>query len=510
MKTFSSVPVTFAFLAAVGLAACSSSTTTAETPGPSNNAGAGGTGLGGSAGTGGTSGSTGTGGAIYGGSSGGGGTAGSGGTSGPDAGLLPAMAKSALVRDTNPAVADTDKTTLANGMSAFAFDLFGQVEKLPAVQTKNFACSPTSVSLALGMTYAGAVGNTAAQLKSVLHVTQTPATFFSSLDSLSLALAGRADEALAAAKKNTIPGLAADAGPNPDDFRLHIVSSIWGEKTLTFQQPFLDTLAIDFGAGVYLADFINQPDPERLRINAWVSQETLNKINDLLPAGSIDAMTRAVLVNAIHLKLPWAAPFLVAATQAGPFTLTGGTTANVPLMHEQEMLPYAEDAQAQAVAIPLAGQSVQFVVLVPKSGMSLAQLEAGALGTEVQTLTAGMSNTEVNLTLPRFKFTTDSVSLKAQLVALGLVDAFDQNAANFSGMTTQQKLFISDVVHEAMVGVDEHGVEAAAATAVVMAGSAAPTNVKQVVADHPFFFGIYDKPTAIWLFLGHVVDPTQG
>jgi serpin B len=455
MRTFSSVPA-FVFLATLGLAGCSSSTNPAE-------------------------------------------------PSGMDAGPQLDMAKSDLARDTNPAVADSDKTTLADGMSAFAFDLFGKIDDA-SVQTKNFACSPTSVSLALGMTYAGAAGNTAAQFKSVLHVTQTPATFFSSLDSLSLALGTRADAALAAARGGGVT-------PNPDDFRLHIVNSIWGQKTLTFEQPFLDTLATDFGAGVYLADFINQPDAERLRINAWVSQETLNKINDLLPAGSIDPLTRAVLANALHLKLPWETPFLEASTYTGPFTLAGGTTVNVSFMSQQTALAYAEDAQTQAVAIPLEGHSVHFVLFVPKSGTSLAQFESGGIGTEVQALTTAMFATtvgggEVYLQLPRFRFTTDSISLKAPLVALGLVDAFDQNTADFSGMTTQQKLFISDVVHKAMVGVDEHGVEAAATTAVIMQYLSIPT--QRVTADHPFFFGIYDKPTATWLFLGHVVDPTQG
>jgi serine protease inhibitor len=451
MKT-SSVPLAFAFLAAVGLAGCSSSASPASA-----------------------------------------------------AGSQPDMAKSDLARDTSPAVADGDKTTLADGLSAFAFDLFGKIDDA-SVQTKNFACSPTSVSLALGMTYAGAAGDTAGQFESVLHVTQAPATFFSSLNSLSLALATRADAALAAAMGGGVT-------PNPDDFRLHVVNSIWGEKTLTFERPFLDTLATDFGAGVYLADFINQPDPERIRINAWVSQETLDKINDLLPAGSVTAMTRAVLVNAMHLKLPWETPFEEASTGTGPFTRADGTTVNVPFMNQQTELAYAEDAQTQAVAIPLEGHAVHFVLFVPKPGTSLAQLENGAIGTEVQALTTAMFATtagggEVYLNLPRFRFTTDSISLKAPLVALGLVDAFDQSTANFSGITRQETLCISDVLHKAMVGVDEHGVEAAAATAVIMQYAAIPT--RRVTADHPFFFGIYDKPTATWLLLGHVVDPTQG
>jgi serpin B len=421
----------------------------------------------------------------------------------PDAG--PTAAKSDLARDTNPAVAAGDKTALSDGMSAFAFDLFGKVNDASA-QAKNFVCSPASVSLALGMTYAGAAGNTAAQFRSVLHITQDPATYFKSLDWLTLALGGRADEALAA--KTTAGGPAQD----PAEYRMHVVNSIWGDKTLAFQKPFLDTLASSFGAGVYLADFMNQPEAERQRINAWVSQETLDKINGLLPQRSITAATRTVLVNALHLKLPWGSPFATAETSQSPFALGGGTLVNVPFMHQHNNFPYAEDAAAQAVAVPLAGWSLYLVLLVPKTGTSLAGLEGASLTTEVKALTtaAFAKPTYLSLLLPRFKFTIDSTSVAGPLKALGLVDAFTQ-AADFSGMAMPEKLAFDDVFHKAMIGAKETGLEAAAATAVVIAPPGMPPPIAaEVIADHPFFFGIYDKPTATWLFLGHVVDPSQG
>jgi serpin B len=434
--------------------------------------------------------------------------------SAPD-GTAPAaleIVKSDLPRDASPDVADSDKTKLADGLSAFGFDLFGKLDKSTDAAGKNFACSPASVAIALSMAYAGAAGSTRTQLESVLHVGQDSPTYFRSLDALTLTLGSRADEAMAAeAQAKKWSGEAEAAAPNPDDFRLHIVSSLWGEKTLGFEKPFLDTLATSFGAGMTVADFKGQPDTERLRINAWVSSETKKKINDLLSPGTVVAATRVVLVNAMHLKLPWESPFQESSTSTGVFTRADATTVSAPFMAGGGMHPYAEDDAVQATAIPLRGGSVYFVVLVPKAGATLDTVEDGTLATRASSLAQAMftSNADVVLTLPRFKFTTASISIKDSLVALGLVDAFS-GTADFSGVTKDEPLFFSDVVHKAMVGVDEHGVEAAAATAVMMAGSAAPTDIKYVKADHPFLFGIYDKPTATWLFLGHVADPTQG
>jgi serpin B len=217
-----------------------------------------------------------------------------------------------------------------------------------------------------------------------------------------------------------------------------------------------------------------------------------------------------VLVNAIHLKLPWYDPFLEANTKPATFTKTDGSTVSVPFMSKGGYLPYAENDTTQAVAIPLAGSSVQFVVFLPKATSSLAQFEDSLAQGLATTLVAGMATAWplVSLALPKFTFTTVSVHLGSVLTGLGMTDAFTPSA-DFTGISKEKPLFLSDVVHKAMVGVDEHGIEAAAATAVMLVGSGAPTDIKQVNVNRPFFFGIYDQPTSTWLFLGHVTDPSS-
>ena len=426
-----------------------------------------------------------------------------------EAGTSPgAMASSSLARET-ATLTDTERTDLATSLSGFAFALWQGLRGDPSTQN-NFAFSPTSISLALAMAYAGAQGSTASQMQSAMQVASSSDVYFRSLNWLDEQLESRADAALSQTQNMYKSSGSSGTAPDPANFRLHVVNACWGDRTFTFEQPYLDTLATDFGSGVHLADFRTQPDTERLAINAWVSQETLNRINDLIPQGAIDTTTRTVLVNAIHLKLPWYDPFLEANTKPAIFIKTDGSTVSVPFMNRGGNLPYAEDDTTQAVAIPLAGSSVQFVVFLPKATSSLAQFEDSLSQGHAVTLVAGMNVAwpQVALALPKFAFTTASVHLGSVLTALGMTDAFTPSA-DFTGISKEKPLFISDVVHKAMVGVDEHGVEAAAATAVMLAGSGAPTDIKQVNVNRPFFFGIYDQPTSTWLFLGHITDPSS-
>ena len=423
-----------------------------------------------------------------------------------EAGVPPeSIARSSLTRVTAE-LDDSEKGDLATSLSGFAFALLQEVRGDPTTKD-NFAFSPTSISLALGMAYAGAAGNTAAQMKSAMHVSAGSDAYFRSLNWLDQQLESRADAALKQAQDLFTRTGSMGTAPDPADFRLHVVNACWGERTMTFEQPYLDTLATEFGAGVHLADFRTQPETQRLAINAWVSEETRNRINDLIPAGAIDVLTRAVLVNAIHLKLPWYDPFTASATTPATFIKTDGSAVSVPFMKKGGKLPYAEDASTQVVALPLSGGDIDFMVFLPKPTSSLAKLEDSLSPTSVQALLASMTSQSVSLALPKFTFTTASVSLRSMLSALGMTDAFGPSA-DFSAITKETQLYISDVVHKAMVAVDEHGVEAAAATAVMMAGSSAPTDVKDVNVNRPFFFGIYDKPTSTWLFLGHVTDPS--
>ncbi len=423
-----------------------------------------------------------------------------------EAGASPGtMASSSLARET-ATLTDTEKSDLATSLSGFAFALWQGLRGDPSTQN-NFAFSPTSISLALGMAYAGAQGSTASQMKSSMDVTSSSDVYFRSLNWLDAQLESRADAALNQAQNTYKSSGSSGAAPDPANFRLHVVNACWGDRTFTFEQPYLDTLATEFGSGVHLADFRTQPDTERLAINAWVSQETLNRINDLIPQGVIDTTTRTVLVNAIHLKLPWFDPFLETNTKPAMFTKTDGSSVSVPFMNKGGQWSYAEDDTTQAVALPLFGFSVNFVVFLPKATSSLAQFEDSLSQGHATTLVAGMGSHQVSLALPKFAFTTASVHLSSVLTALGMTDAFTPSA-DFTGISKEKPLFISDVVHKAMMGVDEHGVEAAAATGIMLAGGV-PTDIKQVNVNRPFFFGIYDQPTSTWLFLGHVTDPSS-
>ncbi len=369
--------------------------------------------------------------------------------------------------------------------------------------------SPTSVSLALAMTYAGAQNDTAAEMAKTLHFDAPGLDVHAGHNALSQALESRAADALAAAKQLAKNG--GEPEPAASDFRLHVVNSVWGDGSYAWGAPFLDVLAKNYGTGVYLADFLHQYDAERVRINTWVSEETQNKINDLLPAGSLDDMTRMVLVNAIHLKMPWQNPFRKDVTAAGDFTKADGTKVSADFMAQTEEVSYFEDDKAQIASLPLVGGKLSFVVALPKD--TLESFEAGLDAGYWKTAWAARTSTPLDLKLPKFSFTTDSIKLNEIFKSLGMVKPFDPDQADFFGMCktppNNERLFIASILHKAMMAVDENGVEAAAATAVVMAGnSAVPPPPTPMNVNKPFVVGIVDEPTGAVLFLGHINDPT--
>jgi len=359
------------------------------------------------------------------------------------------------------------------------------------------------------MTYGGARGQTATEMATALHYGAAAGAIFDGQNGLSQALASRAASALTAgqqvAQQNEQPA------PSQDDFQLQVVNSVWGEQTYPWAQPFLTTLAKSYGTGVYVEDFIHQLDPARQTINSWVSTETAQKINNLLPEGSLDDTTRMVLVNAIHLKLPWATPFQVAGTAPASFTRADGSTVSAPFMNQTEELPYSDDGTAQIVALPLMGGQVSVVIALPHG--DLATYEAGLTAATPDALAPPASSASVAISLPKVTFTSPTFSLAQPLQAMGMVQAFNPQAANFTGMcpTTPDgaNLYVGDVLQKAMVAVQETGVEAAAATAVIVAGTAVeePAPIP-VVLDRPFVIALVDVPTGALLFLGHIEDPT--
>jgi serpin B len=251
-------------------------------------------------------------------------------------------------------------------------------------------------------------------------------------------------------------------------------------------------------------DFASAPEEARTTINEWVSEQTEERIKDLIPQGAIDALTRLVLTNAIYFNAAWANPFEEAATHDGPFHLLDGSEASVPLMKQTEGFGYAEGEGYQAVELPYDGRELAMVVLLPREGQ-FEEFEGGLDAAQAEQIIGSLAYRQVALTMPKFEFESEFM-LRDTLAALGMAEAFSEQA-DFSGMTGQRDLFISDVVHKAFVSVDENGTEAAAATAVIMKLTAAVEEPAEMTMDRPFIFLIRDLETGAILFVGRVVEP---
>ena len=293
-------------------------------------------------------------------------------------------------------------------------------------------------------------------------------------------------------------------GRDGQGFRLNIVNAIWGQDGYAFLPQFLDTLARNYGAGLRIVDFVNAEEAARLTINDWVSEQTEGRIEDLIPAGSIDAATRLVLTNAIYFNAAWAEPFVPEQTRDGAFHLLDGSKVTVPMMSQTTSHRYAQGDGYQAVEMAYDGHELSMLILLPEEG-GFEGFEQALDAGQVEAIVEDLGNQQVALTLPSFEFDT-KFSLEKTLAEMGMPLAFAPSA-DFSGMTGTRELFISQVIHQAFVAVDEAGTEAAAATAVMMKLGAAPGEPVEVRADRPFIFFIRDNATGAVLFAGRVVDP---
>ena len=395
--------------------------------------------------------------------------------------------KSDKPRDTSPSVSTVDLSTLVEGNSDFAFDLYQAVKGTDG----NLFYSPYSISLALAMTYAGARSETEQQMADTLHFILSQDNLHPAFNALELELASRGEGA---------------KGKDDEGFRLNIVNAIWGQKDYSFLAAFLDTLAENYGAGLRTLDFIKAPEESRITINNWVSDQTEGRIEDLIPQGLISSMTRLVLTNAIYFNAAWEHPFTEEATEDGSFYLLDGGEVVVPMMKQTESFGYGEGNGYQAVELPYDGGELSMVILLPASG-EFEAFEDSLEARQVDDIIAGLKSRRVTLTMPKFEFDS-SFSLKETLAAMGMPDAFNGQSADFSGMTGNRDLFIGEVVHQAFVSVDEAGTEAAAATAVMMNLTSMPGEPVKVTIDRPFIFLIRDIETGAILFVGRVMNPS--
>jgi serpin B len=390
-----------------------------------------------------------------------------------------------LLEPGSATAANNGTSSVVAGNASFALDLY-QREKSKA---DNLFFSPYSISVALAMTWAGARGKTELEMARVLHFTLPQAD-------VPRAFAGLEERLQEIEKRKNV--------------QLSVANSLWCERKYSFRETFLELNRKHYRAEVRLVDFVANAEAARQEINAWVERKTQDKIRDLLKPDQVSPLTALVLCNAIYFKGKWLAQFDPKATKTEPFFVTPARTTNVPMMSQKLKFRCKVAADLVLFALPYTGKDLSLVVLLPKTLDGLDSLENQLGSAKLQEWLSALADapeSEATVFLPRFKLNC-RLELKDDLVAMGMPSAFGPGA-DFSGMSRANDLFISAVVHQAFVDVNEEGTEAAAATAVVMSRSASANRPLVLRVDHPFVFLICERQTGNILFLGRVADPTK-
>lgn len=377
--------------------------------------------------------------------------------------------------------------SVAAASNQFAFDLYRQARP----KEGNLFFSPASIATALAMTYGGAAGNTRREMAKVLHFApQLPVD------------AGFA----------TLMDLLNSTGDR-NGYTLSTANRLWGAAGYRFEEPFLKLTREQYQAPLETLDF-GRTEEARATINGWVERQTRKMIADLIPPGVLNSDTRLVLTNAVYFLGGWAEEFPKGATKDAPFYRTPDDKLDVPTMYQRESFAYADDADVQVLSLPYRDRALSMVIVLPKDRAGLAAVEEKLTEERFAAWIKGFrSDRPVDVYLPKFKLRSQ-LRLSEALKQLGMASAFS-DSADFSAMSSSEALKISEVIHQAVVDVDEKGTEAAAATAVVMMPTSAAFPVGEPPqpilfrADHPFVFAIRDLRTGAILFLGRMEQPAK-
>jgi serpin B len=391
----------------------------------------------------------------------------------------------------NGSSADASESVVVAANNRFAEDLYQQFAHDPQYTGSNIFFSPFSLSSALAITYEGARGTTADEIRSVFNFPSDNTTLREGFSHVNAGINSR----------NAL-------------YNLSTANALWAENNYPFLRDYIRTAGQWYSANVTNLDFIGQPEASRQTINTWVANRTNDKIQNLLPSGSIDAATRLVITNAVYFKGAWVKQFDANDTQDADFNISPQKTVSVKMMQrtdESAVYPYAETSDLQVLSMPYAsgnGSGLSMIVLLPKND-SLVAAENALDPQNLSALEQSFSSRRVMVYFPKFKLDAQ-YQLSGTLAAMGMPTAFT-GSADFSGMDGNRDLYISDVVHKAYIDVNEEGTEAAAATGVVFWASAiGPGNEEPIPvfrADHPFLFLIQDNDSGAIIFAGRIDNP---
>ena len=367
----------------------------------------------------------------------------------------------------------------ATAVNEFAFDLYREL----ALKDGNLFFSPTSVSTALAMTWAGTHGETAREMSQTLHL-------------------GASRDQVLADYSLLLNSLAS----SDSTFTLNVANRLWGQKNYPFESRYLAEIKSYFGGGFEACDFQSSAEREITKINQWVAERTEEKILDLMPAGSLNTNSRLVLTNAVYFYGQWKYPFPEKRTQDEVFNTAGGIQVNTPTMKLNKRLPYFADKKLAMVSLPYQGEELEFLIVLPHEPQGLDQVSKSLNTATLQSNISAMTRKEVDVWLPKLNL-DQSIDMKSTLQKMGLKKVFNENEADFSHMTEKPGLFVSSVVHKSYLMVDEQGTEAAAATGITIGVTSMPAPPTMFVADHPFLFFILQKSSGAILFMGRFEQP---
>ena len=379
-----------------------------------------------------------------------------------------------------PATARAEVAELSAAGATFGVELYNRLRREPG----NVFLSPTSISTAFGMAYAGARGATAEEIASTLHFDAAQERFHPAMG------------AMLEQAQTDLPGV-----------KLTLANALWAQQDLPLIESYTRVTDAHYRGAVRRVDFM-KPTQAAGTINTWVEQRTNNRIRTLIRTENIKPSTRLILTNAIWFKGDWKDEFPKAATRPGPFRLAGGGSRTAPLMQRLGSYRHLDGGSFQALELPYKGEALSMIVFLPKTPEGLvrfeAQLTPETMAQQLQALRAS-APVEVNVTLPKFTMETRYL-LKPELEALGMRTPFS-DGADFSGITGSRSLFIDQAIHQTFVAVDETGTEAAAATAIITAETSAGPLPVEFRADRPFVFLIRDNRSGALLFLGRLAVP---
>jgi len=367
---------------------------------------------------------------------------------------------------------------LVEANNTFGFQFFEQVIA-NEVDDKNLMVSPFSVSQALSMALNGANGNTFIEMNSVLG-----------FEGISLTDVNENNLELYNALIN-----------HDQKVELKIANSIWNRNDFALKPNFIKNNQTYFNAEV--GNF----DPQQAQkaidaMNKWVKENTKGKIEKIV--NEIKAEDVLLLINAIYFKAEWKTKFKKSDTLPKEFTLDNGTKKQVETMIGEAELTYKNETKYSAIKLPYGYGKFNMIIYLPEEGYTTSDLVPELVNTDFETLNS-MTPTKMDLWLPRFEFEYEN-ELIDEMKSLGMHDAFDRYAANFSGINDLQ-IYISSITHKTYVKTDEEGTEAAAATKITFGyTSVGPGEIIRI--NRSFLFAIVEEDTNSILFIGRVIDPS--